>query len=120
MYKSDKAGAEDLIIDPTNPNVLYAAIWEVYRTPWKMWGGGDDCGLYKSTDGGDTWEELTKKPGMPKGPFGKIGVTVSPAKPDRVWAIIEADSGGIYRSDNAGKTWKYINRDRKLRQRTFY
>jgi len=120
LYKSDKAGAEDLIIDPTNPNVLYASIWEVYRTPWKMWGGGDDCGLYKSTDGGDTWEELTKKPGMPKGPFGKIGVTVSPAKPDRVWAIIEADSGGIYRSDNAGKTWKYINRDRKLRQRAFY
>lgn len=120
LYKSDKAGAEDLIIDPTNPDILYASIWEVYRTPWKMWGGGDDCGLYKSINGGDTWEELTKKPGMPKGPLGKIGVTVSPVKPDRVWAIIEADSGGVYRSDNAGKTWKYINRDRKLRQRAFY
>ena len=120
LYKSNKAGAEDLIIDPTNPNIIYAAIWEVYRTPWMMWGGGEDCGLYKSIDGGDTWEDLSKKPGMPKGPLGKIGVTVSPVKHDRVWAVIEADSGGVYRSDDAGKTWKYINRDRKLRQRAFY
>ncbi|RYF96564.1 MAG: glycosyl hydrolase, partial [Chitinophagaceae bacterium] len=120
LYKSNKAGAEDLIIDPSNPNIIYAAIWEVYRTPWMMWGGGDDCGLYKSIDGGDTWEDLTKKPGMPKGPLGKIGVTVSPVKPERVWAVIEADSGGVYRSDDAGKSWKYINRDRKLRQRAFY
>ena len=120
LYKSDKAGAEDLIIDPVNPNIIYASLWEVYRTPWKMWGGGDDCALYKSTDGGDTWVELTKKPGMPKGPLGKIGVTVSPVKHDRVWAIIEADSGGVYRSDDAGQNWKRINRDRKLRQRAFY
>lgn len=83
-------------------------------------GGGDDCGLYKSVDGGETWTELTKKPGMPKGPLGKIGVTVSPADPKRVWAIIEADSGGVYRSDDAGMTWKYVNKDRKLRQRAFY
>lgn len=120
LYKSDKAGAEDLIIDPSDPNVLYASIWEVYRTPWKMWAGGYDCGLYKSVDGGDTWQELTKNLGMPKGVLGKIGVTVSPVKPNRVWAIIEADSGGVYRSDDAGSTWKYINRDRKLRQRAFY
>ncbi len=120
LYKSDKAGAEDLIIDPTNPNIIYASIWEVYRTPWKMWGGGADCGLYQSTDGGDTWKELTKNPGMPKGPLGKIGVTVSPVRPGRVWAIIEADSGGVYRSEDTGKTWKYVNRDRKLRQRAFY
>lgn len=120
LYKSDKAGAEDLIIDRTNPKVLYASTWQVYRTPWKMWGGGEDCGLFKSTDGGDTWTDLTKKPGMPKGPLGKIGVTVSPADPKRVWAVIEADSGGVYRSDDAGMTWKYVNRDRKLRQRAFY
>lgn len=120
LYKSSKAGGADLIIDRTNPNVLYASIWEVYRTPWKMWGGGGDCGLFKSADGGDTWTELTKKPGMPAGVVGKIGVTVSPADPSRVWAIVEADSGGVYRSDDAGMTWKYINKDRKLRQRAFY
>jgi photosystem II stability/assembly factor-like uncharacterized protein len=120
LYKSIKAGGADLIIDRTNPDVLYATIWEVYRTPWKMWGGGGDCGLFKSTDGGDTWVDLTRKPGMPTGLVGKIGVTVSPADPARVWAIVEADSGGIYRSDDAGMNWKYINKDRKLRQRAFY
>lgn len=120
LYKSDKAGAADLIIDRTNPNVLYASIWEVYRTPWKMWGGGGVSGLFKSTDGGDNWTELTKMPGMPKGPVGKIGVTVSPVDSKRVWAIVEADSGGVYRSDDAGMTWKLTNNERKLRQRAFY
>lgn len=120
LYRSEKAGAEDLIIDPNNPNVLYASIWEVYRTPWMMWGGGGASGLFKSTDGGETWEELTRKPGMPTGLVGKIGVTVSPVDSKRVWAIVEADSGGVYRSDDAGMTWKYLNKDRKLRQRAFY
>ena len=120
LFKSDKAGAADIIIDRTNTNVLYASIWEVYRTPWKMWGGGGASGLFKSKDGGETWEELTRKPGMPTGIVGKIGVTVSPVDSSRVWAIIESDSGGVYRSDDAGMTWKYVNRDRKLRQRAFY
>ncbi|HJV19767.1 MAG TPA: hypothetical protein VJ552_07805 [Sediminibacterium sp.] len=120
LYRSEKAGAEDLIIDPNNPNILYASIWEVYRTPWMMWGGGGASGLFKSTDGGETWEELTRKPGMPTGLVGKIGVTVSPVDSKRVWAIIESDSGGVYRSDDAGQTWKYLNKDRKLRQRAFY
>ena len=120
LYKGDKAGAADLIIDRTNPNVLYASIWQVYRTPWKMWGGGGACGLFKSTDGGDTWTELTRKPGMPKGTVGKIGVTVSPVDPNRVWAIVEAEDGGVYRSDDAGMTWKQVNDERKLRQRAFY
>ncbi len=120
LYRSEKAGAEDLIIDPNNPNVLYASIWEVYRTPWMMWGGGGASGLFKSADGGETWEEITRKPGMPTGLVGKIGVTVSPVDSKRVWAIVEADSGGVYRSDDAGMTWKYLNKDRKLRQRAFY
>jgi photosystem II stability/assembly factor-like uncharacterized protein len=86
LYKGDKAGAQDLIIDPNNPEVIYASIWEVYRTPWKMWGGGGASGLFKSVDGGKNWTELSNKPGMPKAPIGKIGITVSPVDSKRVWA----------------------------------
>lgn len=120
LYVSDKAGAADLIIDRTNPDVLYASTWQVYRKAWKMWGGGPDSKLWKSTDGGDTWTDLTSNPGMPEGPIGKIGVTVSPADPNRVWAIVEANEGGVFRSDDAGQTWKKVNDERKLRQRAFY
>ncbi|MBN3519215.1 glycosyl hydrolase [Algoriphagus lutimaris] len=120
LYVSDKAGAADLIIDRTNPDVLYASTWQVYRKAWKMWGGGPDSKLWKSTDGGDTWIDLTSNPGMPEGPIGKIGVTVSPADPNRVWAIVEANEGGVFRSDDAGQTWKKVNDERKLRQRAFY
>lgn len=120
LFKSDSAGAEDLIIDPNNPNTIYASIWQVRRTPYKMWGGGGVCGLWKSIDGGDTWTELTARPGMPKGPIGKIGVTVSPANSRRVWAIVEANEGGLFRSDDGGETWKMVNDQRKLRQRAFY
>ncbi len=120
LYVSDKAGAADLIIDRTNPNVLYATTWQVYRKAWKMWGGGPDSKLFKSLDGGDTWIDLTQNPGMPEGPIGKIGVTVSPADPDRVWAIVEANEGGVFRSDDAGWTWERVNSERKLRQRAFY
>jgi photosystem II stability/assembly factor-like uncharacterized protein len=120
LYKGDKAGAADLVIDVNNPETLYATVWEVYRTPYKMWGGGGASGIFKSVNGGTTWTELTKKPGMPAGPVGKIGVTVSPADSKRVWAIVEANDGGLYRSDDAGMTWKMVNNERKLRQRAFY
>ena len=120
LYVSDKAGAVDLIIDRTNPKVLYASTWQVYRKAWKMWGGGPDCKLWKSVDGGDHWIDLTKNPGMPEGPIGKIGVTVSPANPNRVWAIVEANEGGVFRSDDGGWTWTQTNNERKLRQRAFY
>lgn len=120
LYVDDKTGAADLIIDRKNPNVIYATTWQVYRKAWKMWGGGPGCGLWKSMDGGDTWVELTENPGMPEGPIGKIGVTVSPVDPNRVWAVVEANEGGVFRSDDAGWTWKRVNSERKLRQRAFY
>ena len=121
FFKSNKAGAVDLALDPSNPNVIYAAIWEAKRTPWSMESGGPDSGLFKSTDGGDTWTEITRNPGGPKGQFiGRIGVTVSPANPERVWAIIEADDGGVFRSDNGGKNWMKVNENRNLRQRAWY
>ena len=120
LYVSPKAGAVDLIIDRNNPKVLYASTWQVYRKAWKMWGGGGDSKLWKSVDGGDTWTDLTGNTGMPEGPVGKIGVTVSPVDPNRVWAIVEANEGGVFRSDDAGATWEKTNDERKLRQRAFY
>lgn len=120
LYINAKTGVADLIIDRTNPKVVYATTWNVYRKTWKLWDGGPDCKLWKSENGGDTWTELTRNPGMPAPPFGKIGITVSPADPKRLWAIVEANDGGVFRSDDAGATWKKTNDERKLRQRAFY
>ncbi|MFM8913359.1 MAG: VPS10 domain-containing protein [Flammeovirgaceae bacterium] len=120
LYVSPKTGAADLIIDRTNPKIIYATTWQVYRRTWKMWGGGPECKLWKSENGGDTWIDLTANPGMPTAPIGKIGITVSPVDNKRLWAIVEANEGGVYRSDDAGATWKKTNDERKLRQRAFY
>ncbi|HKJ92712.1 MAG TPA: hypothetical protein VJ957_06060, partial [Longimicrobiales bacterium] len=120
LFVSDSAGAVDLVMDRTDPKVLYASTWQVYRTPWKMWGGGPGSRLYKTTDGGDHWTELTKNPGMPAPPIGKIGITVSPADPQRLYAIVEANEGGVFRSDDGGATWTRTNAERKIRQRSFY
>ncbi len=120
LFKSDRAGAVDLILDPTNPRVLYATIWQFLRQPWTFDSGGPDSGIYKSTDGGDTWKEITRNPGLPKGVLGRIGVTVSPVDPQRVWALVEAEEGGIFRSDDAGATWQKVNNQRILRQRAWY
>jgi photosystem II stability/assembly factor-like uncharacterized protein len=120
LYRSNKAGAVDLILDPTNPNIIYAGFWEVYRTPYTLESGGPGSGIFKSTDGGDTWTELTRNPGLPKGIIGKVGITVSPANPERLWAIIEAEDGGVFRSDNGGQSWTRVNQERRLRQRAWY
>ncbi|MDX6529040.1 MAG: hypothetical protein QOH41_1330 [Blastocatellia bacterium] len=120
LFRSDKAGACDLIIDPTNPSVLYAGFWEAYRKPWTLESGGPGSGIFKSTDGGDTWNEITRNQGLPKGTIGIVGITISPANPDRLWAIVEAEDGGVFRSDNGGKTWAKTNEQRNLRQRAWY
>ncbi|MGH2598534.1 MAG: WD40/YVTN/BNR-like repeat-containing protein, partial [Dehalococcoidia bacterium] len=121
LYRDDKSGAIDLSIDPANPRVLYAALWETIRRPWELVSGGPGSGLYKSTDGGDTWTELTDNPGLPKGSKGRIGVAVSPARSGRVWALVEhAEKGGLYRSDDGGATWELISEDREIQQRPWY
>ena len=120
LFKNDSTGVADLVMDPTNPNVLYAGFWQAGRTPWSLVSGGAGSGLWKTTDGGDHWTELTHASGLPRGIWGNIGIAISPAKPNRVWALIEADSGGVYRSDDAGATWTYLNSDRNLRQRAWY
>ncbi|MEA3245066.1 MAG: glycosyl hydrolase, partial [Gemmatimonadota bacterium] len=120
LFVNDSTGAKDLVMDPSNPNVLYAGFWQAGRKPWLLVSGGAGGTMYKTTDGGDHWTELKNNPGLPKGIWGNIGIAVSPAKPSRVWAIIEAEDGGVYRSDDAGATWLYLNQDRNLRQRAWY
>jgi len=120
LFRDDKTGAVDLAMDPNNPDVLYAGLWEVNRTPHSLSSGGPGSGLFKSTDGGTSWTELTKNAGLPKPIWGKVGVSVSGADSNRVYAIVEAKDGGIFMSDDAGATWKPINSDRRIRQRAFY
>lgn len=121
LFANADAGAVDLIIDPNNPRVLYASTWNVRRTPYSLSSGGDGSALWKSTDSGETWKEISKNKGFPSDTLGIIGVTVSPVDSDRVWAIVEnKDKGGVYRSEDGGETWKQINSERKLRQRAWY
>jgi len=121
LFANKDAGAVDLTFEPQNPRVLYASTWRVRRTPYSFDSGGEGSALWKSTDAGETWTELTKQAkGLPTGTLGIIGVTASPANPERVWAIIEAQEGGVFRSDDAGKTWQKLSSNRNLRQRAWY
>lgn len=121
LYINSSTMAGDLVMDPNNPRILYAAMWNMKRNGYRMDSGGPDSKLYKSTDGGETWENLSDKPGMPKGTNGIIGVTVSPVNSNRIWSIIEnTEAPGIYRSDDAGSTWTRVNQDRALLQRAWY
>lgn len=119
LFKDEDTGAIDVQFDPTNASILYAALWQVRRTPWSLSSGGPGSGLYKSVDGGTTWKLLTGG-GLPKGIYGRIGLAISPVDPDRIWACIEAAEGGIYRSEDGGTTWARINQDERFRQRAWY
>ncbi|MFT6244277.1 MAG: photosystem II stability/assembly factor-like uncharacterized protein [Crocinitomicaceae bacterium] len=120
LFSNGDAGAVDLVLDPLNPEVIYASTWRVRRTPYDFSSGGEGSALWKSEDGGENWTEISKNKGFPEGTLGIIGVTVSPVNPDRIWTIIENEKGGVYRSDDAGKTWELTNSDRSLRQRAWY
>ena len=120
LFADENSGAIDLLIDPTNPRILYATTWDVRRTPYSLSSGGKGSAIYKSTDGGESWENISNNKGLPKGIWGISGVTVSPVNSDIVWALIENEKGGIYKSTDGGKTWSLINSERKLRQRAWY
>ena len=120
LFRDARTGGADLAIDPRNPNVIYAALWEAYRVEYQMSSGGPGSGLFKSSDGGEHWTEITRNPGLPRGVDGKIGISVSGADSNRIYAIVENENGGLFSSDDAGGTWKLVNEGRNLRQRAFY
>lgn len=121
LFVNNQSGAVDLTLDPNNPRIVYASTWRAKRTPYSLSSGGDGSALWKSTDSGETWSEISKNEGFPKDTLGIIGVTVSPKNSERVWAIVEQkEKGGLYRSDDGGETWEQVNDERKLRQRAWY
>ncbi len=120
LFANADAGAVDLVMDPNNPRILFASTWRIRRTPYSLESGGEGSALWKSTDGGDTWANISKNEGLPKGLWGISGVSVSPVNSNRIYTIIENDNGGVYSSDDAGKTWRKMNDDRNLRQRAWY
>ncbi|MBD3414926.1 MAG: glycosyl hydrolase [Candidatus Aminicenantes bacterium] len=121
LFVDDRTGCVDMVMDPNNPRILYAGMWQAERKPWTLIDGGEHGGVYKTTDGGETWNQL--KGGLPTGVVGRVGVAVSPVNPMRVWVIQESadeKKGGIYLSENGGKKWRRINRDHRFRQRAWY
>ena len=121
LFSNKHSGAVELVIDPSNPRILYASTWRVNRTPYSFNSGGKGSALWKSVDQGKTWKKISTNKGFAVGVLGIIGVTVSPVNPQKIWAIVENEtSGGVYRSDDGGLSWSYINSSRSLRQRAWY
>jgi photosystem II stability/assembly factor-like uncharacterized protein len=122
LYRSADAGAVEISMDPNNPRILFAAFWQTRRNFWNLSSGGPGSGLFRSTDGGDTWQEISRAPGLPDGKLGKLGVSVSPAKSGRVWALIETvgDKTGLYRSEDYGARWVQVSSNRDLMHRPWY
>ncbi|MBV8246018.1 MAG: glycosyl hydrolase, partial [Candidatus Eremiobacteraeota bacterium] len=120
LFVDDKTGSSVVVMDPTNPRVLYAAMWQAQRQPWKLTSGGPGSGLYKTADGGAHWTKISSNPGFATGWLGKMGVSVAASNPRIVYAIVQAHEGGVFRSDDGGASWKRLNAEWKLRQRAFY
>lgn len=120
LYVNNQTGASDLVMEPGNPSVLYAGLWRVIRTPYSLESGGEGSGLWKSTDGGDTWTNISAKKGLPKGVWGIVGVAVAPSNPDKLYAIVENANGGLYYSNDAGESWSLASSDNNIRQRAWY
>jgi photosystem II stability/assembly factor-like uncharacterized protein len=120
LFVNDSTGAINLVMDPRHSSVLYAAMWQAFRTPWTLSSGGAGSGIYKSTDGGAHWTNISRRPGLPRDLLGKIGIAVSASNPNVVYATMQARGGGVFRSADAGATWTRVNDEWKLRQRAFY
>lgn len=120
LFVNDHVGACELIMDPSNPDILLATFWNVKRTPYSLESGGEGSGIFKSTDGGDTWIDISRNKGLPKDTLGIIGITISTSNPNKYYAIVESKTGGVFMSDDAGKSWTKVNSDNNLRQRAWY
>ena len=120
LFSSDNTGAIDLTFDPTNPRILFATMWQAHRTPWSLNSGGPESGIFRSLDGGDTWQDLSSRPGLPQGLKGRMGVTASAARAGRVWVTIEADQAGVFLSDDNGETWQLVSDNLDVQARPWY